>query len=123
MVDIRQSFFIHQQSNNEAQWQKKELRIREYVKEEKNARRKGKNKERKKNSYYRLVLLSFGLARSPNIIIAIIREQARKNADAPTSFLPLLPTHSSMYVYAQARVPTDEVSATEEPAVTSNAIR
>jgi hypothetical protein len=86
MVDIRQSFFIHQQSNNEAQWQKKELRIREYVKEEKNARRKGKNKERKKNSYYRLVLLSFGLARSPNIIIAIIREQARKNADAQRHF-------------------------------------
>jgi hypothetical protein len=68
------------------------------MKEKKNARREGKNKERKKNSYYRLVLLSFGLARSPNIIIAIIRERARKNADAHRRFLLFLPTHSSICV-------------------------
>jgi hypothetical protein len=51
-------------------------------KEKKMPEEKEKNKERKKNSYYQLVLLSFGLARSPNIIIAIIRERARKNANA-----------------------------------------
>ena len=79
----------------------------------------GKNKGRKKNSYYRLVLLSFGLARSPNIITAIIRKRARKNADAHRRFLLFLPTHSSTRVYAQARLPIVEVSAT----ATSNAIR
>jgi len=85
---------------------KKRTENKRVCKKKKNARRRGKNKERKKerkkNSYYRLVLLSFGLARSPNIIIAIIRERGRKNADAHRRFLPFLPTHSSMCMRRRA---------------------
>ncbi len=55
MVDIRQSFFIHQQSNNEAQWQKKRTENTRICE-----RRKKCEKKRKKQRKKEKQLLSFG---------------------------------------------------------------